>query len=821
MENIINDPRILINPEFLSKLSINISQCAENFSMKIPKELKTEKIIVDPDDTTYIAGDSESIKPSLMGTLIDYLTRIVICNDKSAFDFLRDIRPSWDDLIENINEAFVDNRAYTPSDIETNIKKLNAYKVQTVVEVCKREQYFRSGNLDDIKQEYTIDDNLLGHIKKLLMRNKKFFDKFDKAEVIGYHSHFGIKPNPVEYYGKSFDDLHVFIKGDGDYLLSNALMDLKVSSLNNDKSFWKKQLILYYLGLDKEELNSNDINYNDIKYLINFNPRYNVVYKIYLQPDNTKLWFNIRQNIYLNIQNLDSDLQSYAKKLASDLKVRTIATFDQARHFKNPFLKYEDGIHQITKHEYLALFNAPKIKGQLYLIKRNGFYMFLVRRHLANGKYHLNILNGGAQYRATHDLQYYYDNLLVYGHTIELAFKKYQAFLVRLGSELRLLAHIKPSNIFSDTGRVHGSIVDIDYYNHIYVNPMTGKMKFYYAPSVSNRIVYPSFHSLLKNSSVDVGELMENNLKLLPNNSLLKLDESYHLELSMSEHTPELLAPKDLNQLNLKTQQDSYVIKPEYQYDQEMYSNSRAMTKIQKVLVDHRITFWNDQVLKDASRINEPKLNYRYRRSKSEVIDDASKASAYFEMQRNEKLKQFNKKFKQFNTNTICYLTKKDIAKYSDPNGRRVKIKKINNLKLTSTLGKTIKTTSARIISNNYACFDENRAYLLSRNRNKLHGSVSSNEQKVLTDLKQNMKELFKLKLYNAHMTKMTFIKDKDKHNIAYYDLGFDNKLVILDLIKDFKINQELINNIIMLYKTTNKEIYLYKVAFGKLYKLD
>lgn len=821
MKDIIDDPRILINPNFLSKISVNISQCAENFSMKIPKELKTEKIIVDPDDTTYIAGDSESIKPSLMGTLIDYLTRIVICNDKSAFDFLRDIRPSWDDLIENINEAFADNHAYTPSDIETNIKKLNAYKVQTVVEVCKREQYFRSGNSDDIKQEYTVDDNLLKHIKKLLIRNKKFFDRFGESRIIGYHSHFGIKPNPVEYYGKSFDALHVFIKGDGDYLLSNALMDLKVSSLNNDKSFWKKQLILYYLGLDKEELNSNDINYNDIKYLINFNPRYNVVYKIYLQPDNTKLWFNIRQNIYLNIQNLDSELQSYAKKLASDLKVRTIASFDQARHFKNPFLKYEDGIHQITKHEYLALFNAPKIKGQLYLIKRNGFYMFLVRRHLANGKYHLNILNGGAQYRATHDLQYYYDNLLVYGHTIELAFKKYQAFLVRLGSELRLLAHIKPSNIFSDTGRVHGSIVDIDYYNHIYVNPMTGKMKFYYAPSVSNRIVYPSFHSLLKNSSVDIGELMENNLKLLPNNSLLKLDESYHLELSMSEHTPELLAPKDLNQLNLKTQQDSYVIKPEYQYDQEMYSNSRAMTKIQKVLVDHCITFWNDQVLKDASRINEPKLNYRYRRSKSEVIDDASKASAYFEMQRNEKLKQFNKKFKQFNTNTICYLTKKDIAKYSDPNGRRVKIKKINNLKLTSTLGKTIKTTSARIISNNYACFDENRAYLLSRNRNKLHGSVSSNEQKVLTDLKQNMKELFKLKLYNAHMTKMAFIKDKDKHNIAYYDLGFDNKLVILDLIKDFKINQELINNIIMLYKTTNKEIYLYKVALGKLYKLD
>lgn len=43
MKDIIDDPRILINPNFLSKISVNISQCAENFSMKIPKELKTEK----------------------------------------------------------------------------------------------------------------------------------------------------------------------------------------------------------------------------------------------------------------------------------------------------------------------------------------------------------------------------------------------------------------------------------------------------------------------------------------------------------------------------------------------------------------------------------------------------------------------------------------------------------------------------------------------------------------------------------------------------------------------------------------------------------
>lgn len=806
MKSIIDDPRILINPNLLSKLSFNISQCAENFSMKVPKEFKAEKIIIDPDDATYIDGQNEQIKPSLMGTLIDYLTRIVICNDKSAFDFLCDRYPILYELSDDIDDVFMNDHIYTQSDIEKNIENLNAHKIEPVLKMCKYEQWFRSGNRDDIKQECTIDDTLLKHIKRLLIRNKKFFDRFGYPKIIGYHSFFGSKPNPIKYYGKPFEALHTYIKGDGDYLLSNALIDLKVSSSNSDKSFWKKQLLLYYLGLDQEELEENDLKCSSIRYLINFNPRYNVAYKIYLQPENTKLWFNIKQNIHLNIQNLDNELQSYAKKLASDLKVRTIVTYDQARHFKNPFLKYEDGIHRITRHEYGILGNVPKAKGQLYLIKRNGFYMFLLKHRLINGKYHLNILNGATQKRAKHDLQYYYDNLFTYGHTIELAFKNYQTFLVKLGSELRLLAQ---SN-YAGVGHVHGSIVDIDFYNHVYVNPMTGKMKFYHATSVNDRIVYPSFHSLLKNAHIDLGELMKDNLKQLPSNSLLKLDESYHLELSMSDRTSELLASKNSKQLSLKTQQDSYVARPEHQYDQEMYSNSRAMVKIQKVLLDHRITFWNDQILKDASRINEPKLSYHYRRSKTKIMDSASKASAYLEMRQNEKIKQS----KQHH-----YLTKKDIFKYSDPNGQRVKIKKLNNFELIATLGKPIK--SAHLILNDYACFDENRAYLLSRNRNKLHGSVSSNEQKVLTDLKQNMKELFKLKLYNAHMTKMAFIKDKNKHNIAYYDLGFDNKLVILDLIKDFKINQELINNIIMLYKTTNKEIYLYKVALGKLYKLD
>lgn len=51
---------------------------------------------------------------------------------------------------------------------------------------------------------------------------------------------------------------------------------------------------------------------------------------------------------------------------------------------------------------------------------------------------------------------------------------------------------------FGGTGKIHGAIVDIDYYNHIYVNPFDLVITPYWAENIINKMAYPSISALLK-----------------------------------------------------------------------------------------------------------------------------------------------------------------------------------------------------------------------------------------------------------------------------------------------------------------------------------
>ncbi|GFP00271.1 hypothetical protein [Lactobacillus helveticus] len=51
---------------------------------------------------------------------------------------------------------------------------------------------------------------------------------------------------------------------------------------------------------------------------------------------------------------------------------------------------------------------------------------------------------------------------------------------------------------FLGDGNIHGSIVDIAYYDHIYLDPMTAKLKIYNALSTMNRTTYSSVRTLLE-----------------------------------------------------------------------------------------------------------------------------------------------------------------------------------------------------------------------------------------------------------------------------------------------------------------------------------
>lgn len=70
------------------------------------------------------------------------------------------------------------------------------------------------------------------------------------------------------------------------------------------------------------------------------------------------------------------------------------------------------------------------------------------------------------------------------------------------------------------TGRIHGSMIDIDYLNHIFINPVDLSVTGYSAFDIINKTAYPSIPALLeKNCPKIFGQYV----KLLDGNKKIHL----------------------------------------------------------------------------------------------------------------------------------------------------------------------------------------------------------------------------------------------------------------------------------------------------------
>lgn len=239
----------------------------------------------------------------------------------------------------------------------------------------------------------------------------------------------------------------------------------------------------------------------------------------------------------------------------------------------DPLASMPDGIHEITRGEYLD-FNIghsvymPDFKrsGKIFALKRNGLYMFF----LDNGKLH--ILVGGSIRNTGHDMQYYYDNMLRYRERIEEVFRPYRNALGMLSKEVKS---------FGGNGHVHGSIVDIDFYNHIYLNPFDGTITPYFAESMASWDTYKDVPSLLASSPFLGGYLNADNKSLATD---------YKRALARGDVSI-LARQANANDMALATV-------PEVAMDTSMaYKPSNTMRAIQYALDQDIIRIWRDEVL--------------------------------------------------------------------------------------------------------------------------------------------------------------------------------------------------------------------------------
>lgn len=168
--------------------------------------------------------------------------------------------------------------------------------------------------------------------------------------------------------------------------------------------------------------------------------------------------------------------------------------FFALKPYFNIFDDYPDGIHEINREDYEAFYyglgNRAAFNRQfakLYMLKREKTYLFLIRLKEDGPLY---ILNGGTAKRTFgRGPEYFYERMANYAKSVTLFLSKYSALQKAVSKEIRE---------FGGSGTIHGCIVDIDFYDHLYLNPLDGKITPYHAESITSKNVYTNVASLLK-----------------------------------------------------------------------------------------------------------------------------------------------------------------------------------------------------------------------------------------------------------------------------------------------------------------------------------
>lgn len=236
----------------------------------------------------------------------------------------------------------------------------------------------------------------------------------------------------------------------------------------------------------------------------------------------------------------------------------------------NPFGDYKDGIHEITSEQYKD-FNIGRgieskgcnYQGRIYMLKHDGLYMFILEREIS-----LYLLVGGRIKKLDHDdIDYYYNNMSLYGQKVREAIKPYQQFLEAISKEVKS---------FGGTGKIHGCIIDISWFSHIYVNPFDGKVTPYWALDRYSRLPYENIQKLLEENN----PLLVERFRLEHNRRNLPFIDKYMIQ-NMNKNEVDVI--------------------PEWIFGTEMYEPSKVLRAVQYIWSQNVIRIWDEDILKSQS----------------------------------------------------------------------------------------------------------------------------------------------------------------------------------------------------------------------------
>lgn len=560
---------------------------------------------------------------SIQGMAVDYLTRYIISKNKlQAFDI--SIKSAM-----KLDEAYENNKEY--QNIMTLLDGVTGLDRQSVINTCKIVCYdsVRRAGIESYQpaDDVEFSEALYTNIPILVNRCVSFLNSV----------------GPVVLNGLTFEGGYTKLvdSGDGDYATKDMIIDIKVSK-NEFSIKWSLQLLMYYLL----GFHSVHPELKKIRKLCIFNSYENKSYICNITDISDESKYKVSHDVLgykmsVSYYRLDEhfhvyeDYSPWRKVDGSDNEITRQFLTDQLVKTDFKVENYDDGIFDISVDDYWTFLSTnfeeykkslrPLFKNtkSIKFIKKHKYYMFVAVSH--KGRY--SLLHGARLHALQYPLEYYYDNLERYADAIVVHFSKYWDALRMISEQLKSLAPTEKylrgqySEYLNDqklryqktksecllyddwykiygqylgmSGDIHGCIIDIDWSNHIYVNPYDGSVVPYSAASMYDKNVYTNIRSLLSAQRPEMIPAFD------------KLIEDKSSDTS--------LITQDKNELNklLVTQDDSISTESVKVYDHDMYIISNKLKPLQNIYDMKLIQIWYDEILNDNKLLTDSKYDIK------------------------------------------------------------------------------------------------------------------------------------------------------------------------------------------------------------------
>ena len=421
------------------------------------------------------------------------------------------------------------------------------------------------------------------------------------------------KNGPVVLDGFTFEGGYngIISSGDGDYLTADTLWDFKVSKSKPEKNQTLQILIYYILGI-----HSIHQEFQHIKKLGLFNPESNIAYTISLSDISDNVFQSVSRDVIGYCT--PDDAKQWRTASGTNKKV-----LNEVKSYFSYFLKdtgfspdnYDDGIYDITVDDYWSYYKKisdnprPKFTRthSIKFIKNSGYFMFVSVAEKGT----TSLLQGGSLRSLKKPLQYYYDRLPEYATTILQKFSKYWDALYSISKQIQAVAfdeeemkkeyekyiseckehHIESldfdfwsqykGNAYKFSGKVHGCIVDIDFFNHIYLNPFDGTITPYSALSMYMKYVYNNIPSLIATERPEMLPAFDRAIE----ENTDKESTALVLADSKEKRTLPVLEKHEIDAYN------------ELVTDTSIYGISNRMKALQEIYDHGLIVVWYDNIL--------------------------------------------------------------------------------------------------------------------------------------------------------------------------------------------------------------------------------